>query len=89
MTEPVHIAKKTHALLSEAHPHHDDANLARAFEVASQRFDPEPQSDLQLAVLKAIHKLQKAITDGGSAAEVEALLLDAVRAAEQWVRLTP
>jgi hypothetical protein len=78
-------ASEVHGLLLEAHPHADDANLARAAEITSSS-EMIAHDDFRANVFLTIQRLQKAIADGASASEAEDLLLDAISAAERWVR---
>ena len=77
-------ASEVHGLLLEAHPHADDANLARAAEITSSSMIAH--DDFRANVFLTIQRLQKAIADGASASEAEDLLLDAKSAAERLVR---
>jgi hypothetical protein len=71
-------------LLLEAHPHSHDHNLLKAGHLAQTA--GAPQNHLQLKTLDAIRDLRKAIEEGASGAEAEALLLHAIDVAERWVR---
>lgn len=82
------IASEVHGLLLETRPQADDANLARAAEITSSP-DIIAHDDFRADVFLAIQRLQKAIADGASASEAEDLLLDAISAAECWVREYP
>ena len=81
------MAREVHALLGSAHPHAGDTNLARAAELATGAIEPNPlgSDKLQQETFLAIQTARKTIESGASAANGEELLLDAVRAAEQWV----
>jgi hypothetical protein len=82
------IASEVHELLLEARPQVNDENLARAAEITSSP-DLIAHDDLRANVFLAIQRLRKAIADGASASEGEDLLLDAISAAEHWVRGHP
>jgi hypothetical protein len=82
------IASEVHQLLLEARPQADDANLARAAEITSSP-DLIAHDGFRASVFEAIQRLQNAIADGASASEGEDLLLDAISAAEHWVRGHP
>jgi hypothetical protein len=78
-----------HELLLEARPQGGDANLARAAEIASAPDDPVANDGLRANVFVAIQRLRTAVADGASASEGEALLLQAIMAAERWVQVYP
>ena len=82
------IASEVHGLLLEARPQADDANLARAAELTSCP-DLIAHDELRTKVFQAIQRLQNAIADGAGASEAEDQLLDAISAAEHWVRGYP
>jgi hypothetical protein len=79
-------AHEVHELLLEARPQGGDPNLARAAEITSA---PDANVEFRDNVFVAIQRLRMAIADGASGSEAEALLLDAIRAAEHWVRVYP
>ena len=79
------VASEVHGLLLEARPQADDKNLARATVITSSP-DLIAHDNFRANVFLAIQRLQKAIADGASASEAEDLLLDAISAAEHWVR---
>lgn len=79
------VASEVHELLLEARPQADDTNLARAAEITSSP-DLIAHNDGRANVFMTIQLLRKAIGDGASASEAEDLLLDAISAAEHWVR---
>jgi hypothetical protein len=81
------IASEVHQLLLEARPQADDANLMRASETSSPGLIAS--DGFRARVFQAIQRLQNAITGGASAGEAEDLLLDAMSAAEHWVRGHP
>jgi len=82
------MAREDHALLGSAHSHAGDANLARAAELATAAIEPNPlgSDKLQQETFLAVQTARKAIESGANAGKGEELLVDAVRAAEQWVR---
>jgi hypothetical protein len=80
------VASEVNELLLEARPQSDDANLRRAEEITSSP-DVIAHDDFRADVFLAIQRLQKAIADGAS--ESEDLLLNAISAAEHWVRGCP
>jgi hypothetical protein len=82
------VAREVHELLLEAHPQADDVNLARATELTLSP-DVIPHNDFKANVFLSIQRLRKAIADGADAGEAEDLLLDAISAADQWVRAVP
>jgi hypothetical protein len=84
------MAREVHTLLIAAHPHAGDTNLARAAELATAAIEPDGSGDktLQHETLLAIQTARKTIESGAGAADGEEHLLEAVRAAEQWVRGT-
>ena len=81
-------AREVHALLSSAHPHPGEIDLAKAAELASPatKITLRGHDNVQERTFLAIQKAKEAIDNGAGAAEGEELLLDAVRIAEQWVR---
>jgi hypothetical protein len=81
------VASEVPGLLLEVRPQADDANLARAAEITSSP-DLIAHDDFGAKVFLAIQRLRKAIADGASASEAEAILLDTIRAAEHWVQAT-
>ena len=77
-------ARQVHELLLSARPQSGDADLARAAELASSP-QVAPQEISRKAFL-AIQQTQQAMAEGASAADGEQLLLNAIRAAELWVK---
>jgi hypothetical protein len=89
MTDQEHaIAHQVHALLQSAHPQPTDIHLPKACELASAGLNEaaRPHDDFRASTFLAIQKARQAIVDGASADEGEKLLLDAIRAAEHWVK---
>lgn len=82
------IAREVHALLESARLHADDSNLEKAAHLVSLAADNDlgPGDDERESTLIAIQNMRKAI-DRVDAAGGEKLLLEAIRSAEQWVRL--
>jgi hypothetical protein len=82
------IADEVHERLLAAHVATEDKNsLARTAQIAA--IDPHataPRDHARFVVCVAIERLQECIEEGGSAADRQQLLTDAIRAAEQWVR---
>jgi hypothetical protein len=77
-------ARQVHELLLSARPQSGNADLARAAELASSP-QAGPQEISRKAFL-AIQQTQQAMAEGASAADGEQLLLNAIRAAELWVK---
>jgi hypothetical protein len=89
MTDEEHsIAREVHELLLSARPQPTDDNLARAYELAAaERHTPiESDDGFRADTSLAIQKARQAILAKAGAVEGEKLLLDAIRAVEQWVR---
>ena len=82
------IARQVHTLLVSAHPHAGDTNLENAAKLATTAIEPNASGSIKLQqkTVLAIQTAGTTIESGASAANGEELLLDAVRAAEQWVR---
>ena len=82
------MAREVHALLASEHPHVSDTNLMKAAELATAAIEPDSSGSnkLQQETFLAIRRARATIERGAGAANGEELLLDAVRAAEQWVR---
>jgi hypothetical protein len=82
------IACEAHQLPLSAHPQPTDANLARASELAAAQHGRtvEPRDHFRADTFLAIQKARQAILAKTGAAEGEKLLLDAIRAAEEWVK---
>ena len=78
-------ARKVYALLCLAHPHKGDDNLEKAVELALMAARGNFQE--HKSTLLAIQSTIAGIENGVGAAEGEKLLLQATRAAEQWVSL--
>lgn len=82
------IAREVHELLLSARPQSDDVDLIRAAQLSTLD-DPSstsPRDNVRTAVAVAIRKLQQSIEAGTSADDLERLLLDAIEAAERWVK---
>ena len=82
------VAREVHELLLSARPQADDVDLARAAELSAVD-DPNmtsPREQVRTAVAVAIRKLRQSIEAGASADHLERLLLDAIEAAERWVK---
>jgi hypothetical protein len=70
------------AVLLEAHPEADNVNLAEAAHLAETA--GVPSDDLQLETFVAIRNVRTAIDNGAGGAELEPLLMHAVRVAQHW-----
>lgn len=81
------VALQVHALLLSARPEHNNSDLANAAELASpeQNTMGRPRDNFRNDTFIAIQKARKAIADGASAADAEALLRDAINAALHWL----
>ena len=77
------LARKVHEALLSAHPHAGDVDLLKA---EGLTFTTEPMNEFRCKTMLAIQAARKAIAEGSSAAEGEQLLLEAIRAAEHWVK---
>lgn len=77
-------ARRLHALLAAALPHVNDGNLRKASDLALTMSHDDPQE--RKSTLLAIQTAVVAIENSASAADGEKLLLEAIRAAEQWVK---
>ena len=77
-------ARRLHALLCSARPHVNDSNLKKAAELALKMVHNDPQE--KKSTLLAIQIAVAAIENSASAADGEKLVLQATRAAEQWVK---
>jgi hypothetical protein len=89
MTDDEHsIAREVHELLLSAHPQPTDDNLARAYELAAgeRRTAVQSNDGFRADTSLAIKKARQAILAKAGADEGEKLLLEAIRAVEQWVR---
>lgn len=75
-------AHEVHALLMDARPEPDDANLAKAAHLAETA--GIPRDGLQLETFVAIRNVRSAIEEGASAAEAELLLRAATDVALRW-----
>jgi hypothetical protein len=77
-------ARRLHALLAAALPHVNDGNLREASDIALTMSHDDPQE--RKSTLLAIQIAVVAIENSASAADGQKLLLEANRAAEQWVK---
>ena len=84
MAESIKTAHKVHDFLLEAHPQRKNDNLAKAAQLAETA--NTPRDHFQLETFVAIRNLRTAIQSGESGANLEALLLHAIEAADRWVR---
>lgn len=75
-------AREVHALLLDARPEADNANLAEAAHLAETAGNP--RDPFQMKAFVAIQGVRTAIESGTSAAEAQSLLLDAIASALHW-----
>jgi hypothetical protein len=88
MADDLSIAHQVHSLLLSAHPQPNDLNLARASQLAAkEQHEPvQPRDHFQADTFLAIQKVQQAMVAEAGADEGERLLVEAIRAAEHWVK---